>query len=155
GADVGARVDRVGNEESAYYAEENPPRIVLLQHAGQATPGHHPDLRAEELHRRHHRKSDYGDPQSSISESGTGGRVGAYARRIVVRGAGDESGPEKGEKLSEWAPGLVDPNLASIASGGRARVAPLQARLSTHQSHSSCAPGRPSRRASAFDQRSI
>ena len=59
-----------------------------------AFAGNHADFGTDKLHGGHHGKRNESCPKCGESERGAGDRVSSDARRVVVRGAGDEPGPQ-------------------------------------------------------------
>lgn len=64
------------------------------QHAGQAHAADHANLRAQELHDGHQRPGDDGRPEGDEAERGSGDRIRCNAGRVIVSGAGNQTGSE-------------------------------------------------------------
>ncbi len=82
---------------------------------------HPADMGADQLDRRHQREGQDHRPQQPIAELRPGLRIGRDAARIVVRGAGDDPGPERARRAPHRVAQAVDPILPCLAHQPPAR----------------------------------
>ena len=101
GAEVGADIDRVGDEQQRHDDLQQPVRIVPAEIAGDAMPRGAAEAGADFLDRHHQRIGQQHRPADAETELRTGLAVGADAGRIVVRRAGDQPWPENADKAPD------------------------------------------------------
>ena len=101
GAEVGADIDRVGDEQQRHDDLQQPVRIVPAEIAGDAMPRGAAEAGADLLDRHHQRIGQQHGPADAEAELRTGLAVGADAGRIVVRRAGDQPWPENADKAPD------------------------------------------------------
>ena len=94
GAEVGADIDRVGDQEKGDDALQQPGRIVLANIAGDAMSGRAADAGADLLNRAHQRIGEEHCPGDRVAELTTRLRIGGYAAGIVIGCPGDEARPQ-------------------------------------------------------------
>jgi hypothetical protein len=99
-------VDGVGGEEQRHHDIQNPTGVMPADIARYAVPGDAADAGRNLLDRRHQRKAEQHRPADAVAELCAGLAVGADAGRVVVGGAGDQTGAERFEKGAD-AEGLV------------------------------------------------
>lgn len=92
--EVGRDVDHVRDDQQHHGGVEQPRRIVGAHVRREPLARHAADARADELDGRHQRIGQQQRPQQFEAELRAGLRVGADAGRVVVGGAGDETGAE-------------------------------------------------------------
>jgi hypothetical protein len=92
--EVGADVDRVGDEQCDGGGKQHRAREPVAERAGDALARHHADAGAHRLHGDHQRPGEERRPEERRPVLRTGYRVGGDARGIVVGGAGDDAGSE-------------------------------------------------------------
>ncbi len=89
-ADIeGVRREQDADEQQDERAGKGPNEIP-----GETATGHAPDVRADELHRRHQRIGEDLRPQQTVAELRARLRIGGNSAGIVVSRAGDDSRPE-------------------------------------------------------------
>ena len=95
GAEIGAEIDHIGDEQQAHDEAQQARRVVLPQIAGDALAGDAADAGADLLDRRHQRKAEQHDPAHAVAVLGADLGICGDAAGIVVGGAGDKAGPEQ------------------------------------------------------------
>ena len=94
GAEIGADIDRVGDDEEPDQQIQQG-RWVVAAHVSSKTPPRHPaDLRADHLNRAHQRIGQKQRPTEAVAELRAGLGIGRDAARVIVRSAGDQAGPK-------------------------------------------------------------
>ena len=101
-AEVGADVDRVGDDQQTDQRIEQRRRIVAAHVAGEPAAGHAADLRADLLDRAHQRIGEQQRPAEAVAELRAGLGIGGDAAGIVVGGAGDQAGAEHVDELGPF-----------------------------------------------------
>ncbi len=105
-AEIGAEVDDVGDHHQQHDAGAQAGRVMMLEIAGDAAPGHPADPRADLLDRAHQRPGEEHHPGKAEAELRADLRVSGDAAGIVVRRASDEARPQH---LEQFRPlGLLD-----------------------------------------------
>jgi len=72
----------------------------MAERMGESMTGDHANARAHHLHGCHERPRQKGSPQHGRAELRAGDRVRCDARRIIVRGSGDDAWTESAEELA-------------------------------------------------------
>jgi hypothetical protein len=98
-AEIGANVDRVGDQQQSDQRIEQRRRIVLAHVTGESAPRHAPDLGADHLDRAHQRIGQQQRPTEAVAELRARLRIGGDAAGVVVGGAGNEAWPHDIGKL--------------------------------------------------------
>ena len=93
-ADICSDVNCVCEQQQSDEAVQQPGRIMAAYIGSDAFARNAADTRARHLNTHHERESKECGPQHSIPESCARLRVGGDSARIIICGAGDESGPE-------------------------------------------------------------
>jgi hypothetical protein len=91
-ADVRARVHSVGDDKAGDHRVKQRFGIVIAQHSGQPHARPHPDLSADVLDCGHHGEGEGRRPERREAERRARHGVGADARGVIIRRAGDETG---------------------------------------------------------------
>ena len=91
GAEVGAEIDHIGDEQQEHDRAQEPRRVVTAEVVGDAVAGHAADPRADRLDHGHQRKAEQHGPGEAVAELGADLAVGGDAARIVVRRAGHQT----------------------------------------------------------------
>ena len=94
GTQVGADIDRVGDEQQPDEKESQPGGVMAAKVAGEPVAGGAADPRADHLHGRHQRVGEDHRPAEAVAELRTGLAVGRDATGIVVGCAGDQARSE-------------------------------------------------------------
>jgi hypothetical protein len=89
--EVGADVDRVGDEEGEDADPDQPGRKLPAQRDSEAHPGLERDAGAQLLHGGHQREGEEGGPEQPIAELAAHLRIGPDATGVVIAGACDQT----------------------------------------------------------------